>query len=207
MKKILAIGSHVDDIELGCAGTLLKHVDNGDKIKIIIVTNSEYDDHNGHRRLASETRKEGIKSAKLIGAEIEFLNFKALDLMPNKNLIFKLSNALNKFNPDIIYTHFIHDIHLDHVAVAKASLIAAKHVKTLIMYKSNLYTSVDDFNPNLFIDIGMYIKQKEEILKIFKSESSKIKRWTKELFVLGEYYGTLIECNYAEAFKIVKYNG
>ena len=41
MKKILAMGSHFDDIEIGCAGTLLQHVNNGDKIFLSILNANE----------------------------------------------------------------------------------------------------------------------------------------------------------------------
>lgn len=41
MKKILALGAHYDDVEIGVGGTLLKHVNNGDKVFIAITDSDE----------------------------------------------------------------------------------------------------------------------------------------------------------------------
>ena len=67
--NILAIGSHPDDIELGCAGTLFMHKKIGDKIFLLIITNGEKGGNPKHRI------KEAKKSAKIIGAEIIVLDF------------------------------------------------------------------------------------------------------------------------------------
>ena len=38
MKKIFVVAAHPDDEILGCGGTLLKHIDNGDKVYILFVS-------------------------------------------------------------------------------------------------------------------------------------------------------------------------
>ena len=40
--NILAIGAHFDDIELGCGGSLAKHLANGDKVFAYVATYSGY---------------------------------------------------------------------------------------------------------------------------------------------------------------------
>ena len=40
--KILAIGAHYDDVEIGCGGMLLKRSDKGDEITILTITDSGY---------------------------------------------------------------------------------------------------------------------------------------------------------------------
>ena len=42
MKRILAIGTHYDDVEIGLGGTLLKHINNGDEVFIVITDSNEY---------------------------------------------------------------------------------------------------------------------------------------------------------------------
>ena len=46
-KKIIAIGAHYDDIELGCSGTLIKHVQSGDKVTMLVIADSAYENLNG----------------------------------------------------------------------------------------------------------------------------------------------------------------
>ena len=43
-KKILAIGAHFDDIELGCGGTLAKHARAGDNVYAYVATLSGFSD-------------------------------------------------------------------------------------------------------------------------------------------------------------------
>ena len=45
--KVLAVGAHFDDIELGCSGTLLNHKSKGDDVYMVVITNSGYKDPNG----------------------------------------------------------------------------------------------------------------------------------------------------------------
>ena len=86
--KILAIGAHFDDIELGCGGTLLKHKYNGDDIYNLVVTKSDYkSDIVKHTRSKDDAFDEGEKSANLIGATLIVGNFETLSLTPNKELI------------------------------------------------------------------------------------------------------------------------
>ena len=62
--KVLAIGAHFDDVELGCGGTLLKHRDRGDDIYIVVITHSAYESPaKGCKRRKEIARAEGEKSA------------------------------------------------------------------------------------------------------------------------------------------------
>ena len=61
--KILAIGAHFDDVEIGCGGTLLKWKDEGHDIVIMTITDSEYTlPSNGFSRTSqiAKTEAEGI---------------------------------------------------------------------------------------------------------------------------------------------------
>lgn len=44
MRNILAIGAHPDDLEFGCFGTLKKHIDSGDSVTLIVMTQSDVKD-------------------------------------------------------------------------------------------------------------------------------------------------------------------
>ena len=59
--KVLAIGAHFDDVELGCGGPL-KHQENGDEIHILVVTHSGYENKScSFIRSREEARTEGGK--------------------------------------------------------------------------------------------------------------------------------------------------
>ena len=77
MKNILAIGAHSDDIEFGCAGTLIKKRLAGNKIYLLIMSCSNNINTITKEQITikERSRSEAKKSADLIGAEIKFLDF------------------------------------------------------------------------------------------------------------------------------------
>ena len=61
--KILAIGSHPDDIEVGCGGTLTKYSKKGHEIYLLVMTEGEQGGESSQRRSEQE------KAAKLVNAK------------------------------------------------------------------------------------------------------------------------------------------
>ncbi len=65
--NVLAIGAHFDDLELGCGGTLIKHVKRGDNVTMLVVTKSSYNDPNNKViRRAEVAYEEGEKAASIV---------------------------------------------------------------------------------------------------------------------------------------------
>ena len=64
--KILAIGAHLYDLELGCAGTLIKHAQRGDDVYITIITDGSAGGE------ADVRSSEQLEAAKIIGARDVF---------------------------------------------------------------------------------------------------------------------------------------
>ena len=68
--NVLAIGGHYDDIELGAAGTIAKHVARGDNVTFVVVTHSDYTNHSGGLlRSKSQAKKEGEAAARILGVD------------------------------------------------------------------------------------------------------------------------------------------
>jgi LmbE family N-acetylglucosaminyl deacetylase len=76
-----------------------------------------------------------------------------------------------ELNPDIVYTHFHGDSHLDHVSASLITVHAGRHAKNLLFYESlSTWTS---FSPNYFVDIGGFLDKKIEALKMHRSQAGK----------------------------------
>ena len=58
--NILAVGAHYDDIELGCGGTLINHVEKGNIVWMLVVSESGYEDPSGNTIRESHTAKKAI---------------------------------------------------------------------------------------------------------------------------------------------------
>jgi N-acetylglucosamine malate deacetylase 1 len=80
-QKILAIGAHCDDIELGCGGTLARHVTRGDSVTCLILTRSGYRNPKGELVRADETAEAEARAAsKVLGGEgLRFARFSTFE--------------------------------------------------------------------------------------------------------------------------------
>lgn len=203
--KVLAIGAHFDDIELGCGGTLVRHSKNGDEIYLLVVTNSSYSSKVvEHTRMENEALDEGKRSAKFLKATLINGGFETLTLSPSKDLINYLCEQVSVINPQVVYTHFIGDQHLDHQAVAKASLIATRNVNKVLAYMSNVYDTLPVFTPNYYVDISEYFNDKLKLIDYFDSEKETHLDWKRQIENLNGLYGVKNRKEYVEAYEIIR---
>ncbi len=108
---ILAFGVHPDDVELGCAGTLLSHIAQGNKCGIVDLTQGELG-----TRGTTETRKiEAANAAKVLGLHARE-NLKMADgfFAVNEKNIKKVITVLRKYQPKIVLCNAPQDRHPDH---------------------------------------------------------------------------------------------
>jgi len=158
MKRILAIGAHYDDIEIGCAGTILKHIQNGDKVYFAITHTDEFRSGNIKTRLLEQD-----KSLKLIG--ISYLP-RYLFLFAETDTDADMISKLDQLNPDIIFAPFENDTHQHHRRTSIiAQAVGRKRKTTMLFYDSG---STYDFHPNVFSMINF--DKKLEVLNCFKSQ-------------------------------------
>jgi bacillithiol biosynthesis deacetylase BshB1 len=108
---ILVLPVHPDDAELGCAGTLLKHIKLGHKVGIVNLTRGEL----GTRGTAEIRDKESAKAAEILGIEVRG-NLELPDgfFENTKTYQLKVIEAIRQYQPEIIITNAYHDRHPDH---------------------------------------------------------------------------------------------
>ena len=205
--NILAIGAHTDDIELGCGGTLLKHVARGDTVHMLTMTDSAYSAPDGTPvRLAAEARSEAEKSASIIGATLTILPYKTFGVPCTDETTSVILSYIQAHKIDTVYSHWVHDIHLDHVQTGRAVLMAGRHVPRFMMYRSNYYTSTQPFIGNLYSDISETFDRKLEAIRCFETELIRVSySWIDFFTHQNSNDGKVIGVKYAEAFEIVRY--
>src|SRR5690606_37014934 len=116
---ILAIGAHPDDVELGCAGTLAKEINNGKKVGILDLTRGEL----GTRGTAEIRDKEAEAAAKILGVKFRHnLEFSDGFLINNAASQLEMIKIIRKYQPEIVLCNAIDDRHIDH---GKASKLAS----------------------------------------------------------------------------------
>ncbi len=207
--KILAVGAHLDDIELACGGTLAKAVDRGHNVKMIVMSKSGYSNYDG-RVIRTEENAiiEGRNAARVLGIDdIEILGFETKDIPFHSTVIEVLDEKIQDYRPDIIFTHWIFDTHQAHEGVAKSTIAAARRHNNICMYEP-IYPagrSYMGFRPQMYIDVGGYEEQKLEALRQHKTEYKKFgEEWVEGTKARMLYRGYEMGQEYAEAFEIVR---
>jgi LmbE family N-acetylglucosaminyl deacetylase len=206
--KILAIGAHFDDVELGCGGTLARHVCKGDDVYVFVASISGFANHYDQSVRSSEiARAEAEEAMKILGVKQMFCgDFKTLQVEFIDELNIQILRLVEKLGIDQVYTHWTGDIHHDHQALARASLHSCRHVPRLLMYRSNWYHSTVDFRGNFYIDITDHWDAKEQAIRAHKSEMDRTgAKWISFFRNEAENAGQRIGVRYAEVFEIVKW--
>ncbi len=196
--KILAIGAHPDDIELGAGGTLAKHASDKDQVYGLIVTNGQ--------KLSGNRKDEATTSSKILGfKKLFFGNLNDTEVTDSVETISLIEDIVSKINPDRIYSHTIKDSHQDHRNVGRAALSACRDpkVKEILLYMSP-WRQVD-FQPRIFINISDFMKAKLKSLKTFSSQNGKKYMQGAAVRGLAMYWGYFINVKYAECFEIERW--
>ena len=108
---ILVLPVHPDDAELGCAGTILKHIALGKKVGIVDLTRGEL----GTRGSAEIRAKEAEAAGKILGLTVrENLGIPDGLFQNTPPYQLKIIEAIRKYQPDIIITNAYQDRHPDH---------------------------------------------------------------------------------------------
>jgi len=206
-KNILFIGAHFDDIELGAGGTFLRHVAENDNCYMLVITNSAYYNYDGTPIRDIETAaKEGKNAAKILGVKkLISIGWETKTLQYGFKLIEIINKVIDDHKIDTIYTHWNKDVHQDHSAIGKATLNAGRHVRNILMYRSNWYQTTEFFRANYFVDISKFIDKKIEAVKTHKNEYKKFGQGWIDFFVNeNSNTGKRNGIKYAEEFEIVK---
>lgn len=208
--KILAIGAHLDDIEIAAGGTLAKAIENGHTVKVLIMSKSGYTNKEGVMQRSNEVAvKEGIKALQTLGCkDIEILDFPTKDIPFQSDVVNAIDLVMSKFNPDIIFTHHPFDTHQAHEGVAKSTIAAARRKNTVFFYEPIQPSgrSYVAFKPDMYVDIGSTVDKKIKSLKCHKSEYHKFggEDWVEGVKCRCGFRGYEIGKKYAEAFETLR---
>ncbi len=204
--KILAIGAHADDVELGCGGSLLKWAAAGHEITIFTATDSAYAAPDGTVIRSAETaRTEAEAAAKKIGARLITGDFKTFALTFSEPLNAGLIEVIGEVGPDMVLTHWSGDSHPDHQALASATLHACRRVPTVLTYASNGYPGFTTFDGRTHVDISDVLEDKLALVSLFDSENTRTDgAWVDSLRDHAAVCGRITGVDHAESFGVVK---
>ncbi len=195
--RVLVVGAHPDDVELGCGGTIVKHLELGDEVFILIMTNGEKGNH-------TEDRKECLSSLEKLGLKKEnifFGNFPDGFLSDSQEVVNYIENYLKNLEIDRIYTHYPNDRHQDHRHCSYAVSAAARKSPEIFLFQGPSTKSL--FEPHYFIELSKkQLVKKIDALSCYKSQIQKGIVNLELVEHLAAFHGLTQNKGYAEAFAI-----
>lgn len=223
MEKILVVAAHPDDETIGAGGTIIKHLNKGDEVHILILgegVTSRYE----KRELAGSGELTKLKDDfKSCMKALNVKNFYLCDLPDNRfdrvdmlDVAKIVEKYIEMIRPTVIYTHHFGDLNIDHRITHEAVVVAARPVKldikkilcfeTVSSTDFASYTRQNIFVPNYFVDITKTLNKKLLALEKFRGEikESPHPRSIENIKTLAQLRGSFINKKYAEAFGVVR---
>lgn len=220
-KKILVVAAHPDDEALGCAGTIAKHIKNGDTVRILFMTNGVGARDGVSKKDVVERNSATLEAMELLGVkDFHFFNFQDNEMDKHSLLeVVKVieENCIN-FAPEIIYTHHYGDLNIDHKVTHNAIITAFRpvpgsSVKKIMSFEVPsstdwIFREREIFVPNIFSNISDFIELKMEVLNKYEKEMREYPhaRSFQNLKSLAKLRGASVGFQYAEAFMLIREN-
>jgi len=161
-RRVLAIGALPGDVEAGCGGILLKHVNSGDLVSILVlaagVTGAEAEDRRGAAR----------RAAQLIGAELIFPQADLADVADLDYMVLRIQDSIHELEPEVIFAPSAQDVRESRTNTYQATEISGAKVPGFYCYQAA--TTTLDFRPTLFEDISEYLDQKMAALTHYQAQ-------------------------------------
>jgi LmbE family N-acetylglucosaminyl deacetylase len=197
-ERVLAVGAHPDDIEIGCAGTLLEHRRQGDRITLLTLSRGTVGGEPGGRS------KESLASATMIGAQLLMADLPDTRVSDGIDTIRPIEQIIAALNPTVVYVHSRHDNHQDHRAVHAATIVAARSVPTLMAYQSP--SATNEFSPTAFVPVDGVINRKLDVLACYASQSARTYLDPEAVVTGARYWARHLapRARAAEPFELVR---
>jgi LmbE family N-acetylglucosaminyl deacetylase len=208
-KKVIAIGAHPDDVEIGCAGTLARHIDEGDDVTILHMTNTGYSNRITGEILRTpvQSRREAERAAKILGCDLIMLDFEEQKVPFDAYSVALVNSILDEREVDVVYTSWRGDSHQDHIATFKTVMAAARHIDNVYLYEQIPQPRTNELHvePTYFVDITKYFEIK---IKTIEAHESQVKKYGDSVMdgvkSLARLRGVQCKRKYAEALEVIK---
>jgi LmbE family N-acetylglucosaminyl deacetylase len=192
--RVLAVGAHPDDIELGCGGALLAHRSRGDDVTLLVMTTGEEGPQDARSRIGEQEDAAG-----LLGATLLWGGFHDGAVPLDRSAVNVVQDAIEATGADLVYGHAPSDTHQDHRATSAAVLAATRRASRVLLFESP--TTVN-FTPVIYVDIATLVEAKLDLLRAHMSQV--LKNGLVDLDALeaqARYHGFRARVRNAEAFE------
>jgi len=221
-KKILIVAAHPDDEVLGCFGTVARLIKEGYEAYTLILgegktSRDEERQVENKKDEIAELNNEIQNANNAIGIKKVFVEsfpdnrFDSVDLL---DIIKVISKVKEEVKPDIIFTHYEHDLNVDHQVTYKAVITATRPMEDECVkeiYSFEILSSTEwnyplSFSPDTFYDVSETIDLKLKAMEAYTSELCKYPhpRSLEGIELNAKYQGMRVGRTAVEAFKSIR---
>ncbi|OOZ41826.1 GlcNAc-PI de-N-acetylase [Solemya pervernicosa gill symbiont] len=219
---VLVVAAHPDDEVLGCGGTIARHTANGEHVVLLLLGNGLASRDDGNNKI-NECELSALRSATDAAADVLGISkiFRIpfpdnrMDEIARLDVVKAVESIVQTVLPSTVYTHFEHDVNVDHSVTYNAVLTACRpqpehSVDLLLSFEVPSSTEwrfglpSEKFSPNWFVDISDTIDAKMRALHCYKEEMRAYPhpRSVKAVESLASWRGATVGVNAAEAFQL-----
>ena len=218
MSIVLVVAPHPDDEVLGVGGSILRHLEGGDAVHIVICTRGEESRFGPEQvaRVQAEARKVHAFLG-LTGSRFLDLPAARLDDLPGADINEAMKGVFQEVKPDVVYVPHAGDLHRDHQLVFQAALVCSRPMIGDSPSRILAYETVSEtywyaapitpaFIPNVFVDITGYIDKKLAACTMYESQIQPAphQRSIEALRALSITRGHAVGFKNAEAFMLIR---
>ena len=201
--KVVCVGGHPDDPESGCAGTLMRYTELGHSVTIIYLTRGERGISGKSLDEAARIRSAECEAAcKIMGAKPVFFGQIDGATELNKTHVDAMTKLLTAENPDVLFTHWPIDTHMDHQVASMLTIRACMglpQMPHLYFFEVNSGSQSQGFFPNTYVDISAVLEQKKNALFAHVSQNGQ-GIWKDHHEIITSWRGREAGVTAAEAF-------
>ena len=168
-RKVLVLGAHADDIEIGCGGTMLRLVSKPRDLDVLWVVFSASEERAAEARMSASAFLAGAARTRVIVRNHRdgFLPYSGAAIKD------EFEALKEQFTPDLVFTHFRNDLHQDHRLISELTWNTFRD-QLILEYEIPKYDG-DMGAPNFFVhlDATLCKRKVDNILRYFASQRGK----------------------------------
>jgi LmbE family N-acetylglucosaminyl deacetylase len=201
--KVVCVGGHPDDPEYGCAGTLARYAALGHTVSVIYLTRGERGIRDKSLDEAAKIRTaESENACKVMGAKAIFFGQIDGATELTKAHVDAMTKLLSAEGPDVVFTHWPIDTHMDHQVASFLTIRACMALRPhphLYFFEVNSGSQSQGFLPNTYVDISSVVEKKKSALFAHVSQDGP-GIWRDHHEIIAAWRGREAGVHAAEAF-------
>ncbi|MEV1027026.1 PIG-L deacetylase family protein [Streptomyces sp. NPDC050264] len=197
-KRVLVVGAHPDDAEIGVGGTIHRLVRRGWDATVLTMS------HGSGGGDPEERTAEAQQAAQVLGAVLVMEDFPDGAIDDSSGTVRAIERVVRRIEPEMVLVHSDKDTHQDHRAVHRATLVAARSVPRVACYQSP--SAMVTFQPNRFVDLRERdLEAKLAAIRAHGSQSRTRAYLDEELIrATARYWGRYGNAYYTEPLEVVR---